>query len=167
MSTKDLKKDGKKPAPYTIPVEKNFGDLENGKKPVPMTIPKESKQSEKLAITRVFYSPEKLLFNFNLIKSALLNYSKHIGDVLSHDPRDIGNGVDVLLRIVWQAGTGHEVQVFEDGIEAFADAVMEFAQWGVAVDEQDGVVGGVRVLWTRQLVAAVELARLRSAAQQS
>ena len=34
------------------------------------------------------------------------------------------------------------LQVLEDGAEAFADAVVEFAEWGVAVDEQDGVVGG-------------------------
>ena len=31
------------------------------------------------------------------------------------------------------------LEVFEDGVEAFAEAVVEFAQWGVGVDEEDGV----------------------------
>jgi hypothetical protein len=79
---------------------------------------------------------------FRFIKPALLNHPKHIAYILDHDPGDVGDGVDVVLGIVRQAGAGHEVQVFEDGAEAFADAVVEFLEWGVAVDEQDGVVGG-------------------------
>jgi len=76
------------------------------------------------------------------IESPLLNHPKHIAHILDHDPGDVGDGVDVVLGIVRQAGAGHEVQVFEDCAEAFADAVVEFLEWGVAVDEQDGVVGG-------------------------
>ena len=76
------------------------------------------------------------------IKPTLLNHPKHITHILDHDPSNIGDGVDVVLGVVRQAGAGHEVEVFEDGAEAFAEAVVEFAQWGVGVDEEDGVVGG-------------------------
>ncbi len=62
----------------------------------------------------------------------------HISD---QDQGDVGDGVNVVLGVVGEAGAGHEVEVFEDGVEAFADAVVEFADGGVAVDEQDGVVG--------------------------
>ena len=75
------------------------------------------------------------------IKPTLLNHPKHIAYILDHDPGDVGDGVDVVFSVVGEAGAGHEVEVFEDGAEAFADAVVEFAEWGVAVDEQDGVVG--------------------------
>jgi len=76
------------------------------------------------------------------IKPTLLNHPKHIAYILDHDPGDVGDGVDVVFSVVGEAGAGHEVEVFEDGAEAFADAVVEFAQRGVAVDQQDGVVGG-------------------------
>jgi hypothetical protein len=36
MSTKDLKPDGKKPAPYTVPVPPPLGDSGNGKKTCPL-----------------------------------------------------------------------------------------------------------------------------------
>lgn len=61
------------------------------------------------------------------IKPTLFNHPKHIGDVLHHNPRNVGNGVDVVLGVVGQAGAGHQVEVLEDGVEAFADAVVEFA----------------------------------------
>jgi len=76
------------------------------------------------------------------IKPTLLNHPKHIAHILDHDPRNVGDGVDVVFCVVGEAGARHEVEVFEDGAEAFADAVVEFAEWGVAVDEQDWVVGG-------------------------
>jgi len=76
------------------------------------------------------------------IKPTLLNHPKHIAHILDQDPGDVGDGVDVVFGVVGEAGAGHEVEVLEDGAEALADAVVEFAQWGVAVDEQDGVVGG-------------------------
>ncbi|WP_413794913.1 MULTISPECIES: hypothetical protein [unclassified Pseudomonas] len=41
-----------------------------------------------------------------------------------------------------QGRTGHERQVVEGGVPVFADAGVEFGQWGGAVDEQDGVGGG-------------------------
>ena len=61
------------------------------------------------------------------IESPLLNYPKHIAHILDHDPGDVGDGVDVVLGVVGEAGAGHEVEVLEDGAEAFADAVVEFA----------------------------------------
>ena len=72
----------------------------------------------------------------------MLNHPKHIAHILDHDPGDVGDGVDVVFGVIGEAGAGHEVEVFEDGAEAFADAVVEFADWGVAVDEEDGVFGG-------------------------
>jgi len=81
------------------------------------------------------------------IKPTLLNHPKHITYILDHDSGDVGDGVDVVFGVVGEAGAGHEVEVFEDGVETFADAVVEFAQWGVAVDEQDGVVGGELGHW--------------------
>ncbi|CAI8929534.1 hypothetical protein EMIT0194MI4_40548 [Pseudomonas sp. IT-194MI4] len=47
-----------------------------------------------------------------------------------------------MFGIVGEAGAGHEVEVFEDGVEAFAEATVEFAYRSVGVDEEDGVVGG-------------------------
>ena len=79
---------------------------------------------------------------FLRIKPPLLNHPKHIAHILDHDPGDVGDGVDVVFGVVGEAGAGHEVEVLEDGAEAFADAVVEFLERGVAVDEQDGVVGG-------------------------
>ena len=80
--------------------------------------------------------------SFGGIKPTLLNHPKHIAHILDHDPGDVGDGVDVVFGVVGEAGAGHEVQVFEDGAEAFADAVVEFADWCVAVDEENGVFGG-------------------------
>jgi hypothetical protein len=74
-----------------------------------------------------FLLPVNRLLSFRYVKPTLLNHPKHISDILNKDPSDIGNGVDVVLGVVRQAGAGHQIQVFEDGIEAFADAVMEFA----------------------------------------
>jgi len=81
------------------------------------------------------------------IKPPLLNHPKHITHILDQDSGDVGDGVDVVFGVVGEAGAGREVEVFEDGAEAFADAVVGFAQWGIAVDEQDGVVGGELGHW--------------------
>ena len=74
-----------------------------------------------------FLLPVNRLLRFRLIKAALFNHSKHIVCILDQDPGNVGNSVDVVLDVVGQAGAGHQVQVFEDGTEAFADAVVEFA----------------------------------------
>jgi len=84
----------------------------------------------------------KSSLSLTFIKPTLFNHPKHIAHILDHDPGDVGDGVDVILGVVGEAGAGHEVEVLEDGAEAFADAVVELAEWGVAVDEEDGVVGG-------------------------
>lgn len=76
------------------------------------------------------------------VETPLFNHPKHITHVLHHDPGDVGHGIDVMFGVVGEAGAGDEVEVFEDGVEAFGDAGVEFAQWGVGVDEEDGVVGG-------------------------
>ena len=81
------------------------------------------------------------------IKPTLLNHPKNIAHILNHNPGDVGDGVDVVFGVVGEAGAGHEVEVFEDGVEAFAEAVVEFAQRGVVVDEQDGVFGGELGHW--------------------
>jgi hypothetical protein len=75
-------------------------------------------------------------------KSPLLNHPKHITHILHQDPGDVGDGVDVVLGVVGEAGAGDEVEVFQDGIEAFGEAGVEFTQWGVGVDQEDWVVGG-------------------------
>lgn len=61
---------------------------------------------------------------------------------MHHDPGDIGDGVDVVFGVIGECGAGDEVEVFEDGVEAFGEAGVEFADWGVGVDQEDGVVGG-------------------------
>lgn len=61
---------------------------------------------------------------------------------MHHDPGDIGDGVDVVLGVVGEAGAGDEVEVFEDCVETFGEAGVEFADRGVGVDQEDGVVGG-------------------------
>ena len=80
--------------------------------------------------------------SFGGIKATLFNHSKHIVHVLDHDPGHVGDGVDIVFGVVGVAGARHQVQVIEYGVQAFADAVVKFAEWGVAVDEEDGVVGG-------------------------
>lgn len=57
----------------------------------------------------------------------MLNHPEHITHILHHDPGDIGDGVDVMLRVIGEAGTGDEVKVFEDGVEAFGGAGVEVA----------------------------------------
>lgn len=47
-----------------------------------------------------------------------------------------------MLDIVGHAGTGHQVQIGEGRVQALAGAGVKLAERGVAVDEQDGVVGG-------------------------
>ena len=69
----------------------------------------------------------KSVTRFRCIKSTLFNYPKYISNVLNHNSVNVGDGVDVVLRIVRQAGARHQIQIFEDGVEAFADAVVEFA----------------------------------------
>ena len=57
---------------------------------------------------RVF-TVKGLLRRFRRIKPTLLNHSKHIMYILNHDPGNVGDGVDVVLGVVRQAGAGHEV----------------------------------------------------------
>ena len=61
------------------------------------------------------------------IKPPLLNHPKHITHILHHDPGDVGHGIDVVFSVVGEAGAGDEVEVFEDGVEAFGEAGVEFA----------------------------------------
>jgi len=61
---------------------------------------------------------------------------------LHHDPGDGGDGVDVVCGMIWKMDAGNEIEVFEDCAEALADAGVEIAQWGVGIDEQDGMVSG-------------------------
>lgn len=95
---------------------------------------------EKPASMRVFHVLDGSL-TFRAGKPPLLNHPKHIAHVLEQYPGDVGDGVDVVFGVVGEVGAAHELQVGEDGVEAFADAVVEFAQRGVAVDDQDGVIG--------------------------
>ncbi|CAI8858928.1 hypothetical protein EMIT0P12_30037 [Pseudomonas sp. IT-P12] len=88
-----------------------------------------------------FFTFEDRLLTFRAGKPPLLNHPKHIAHVLEQYPGDVGDGVDVVFGVVGEVGAAHELQVGEDGVEAFADAVVEFAQRGVAVDDQDGVIG--------------------------
>lgn len=64
---------------------------------------------------------------FENIKPPLLNHPKHITHILHHDPGDVGHCVDVVLGVVAEAGAGDEVEVFEDGVEAFGQAGVEVA----------------------------------------
>jgi hypothetical protein len=79
---------------------------------------------------------------FGRPESPLLNHPKHIPHVLKQYPRDIGDGVDVVFGVVGEAGAGHEIEVLEDGVEAFGGEVVKFAEGGLVVDEEDGVAGG-------------------------
>ena len=76
------------------------------------------------------------------LKAPLLDHAKHIPHILQQNPRNVSDGVDVVFGVVGEAGAGHEVEVLQDGVEAFGGAIVEFAQRGVAVDEEDGVAGG-------------------------
>lgn len=68
-----------------------------------------------------------LLFLRMALKPSLLNHPKHITHILHHDPGDVGHSVDVVFGVVGQAGTGDEVEVFEDCVEAFGEAGVEVA----------------------------------------
>ena len=72
---------------------------------------------------------------FGGIKPPLLNHPKNITHVLEQNPGDVGDGVDVVFGVVGEAGAAHELEVGEDGVQAFADDVVQFADWGVAVDD--------------------------------
>ena len=50
------------------------------------------------------------------VETSLFDYPKHITHVLHHDPGDVGDGVDVMFGVVGEAGSGDEVEVFEDGV---------------------------------------------------
>lgn len=64
----------------------------------------------------------------------MLNHPKHITYVLHHDPSDGGYGVDVVFGMVGEAGACHEVEVFQDGVEAFGEAGVKIAEWDIGVD---------------------------------
>lgn len=61
------------------------------------------------------------------IKPPQLNYPKHITYILHHDSGDVGDGVDVVFCVIGEAGTGDEVEVFEDSVEAFGGAGVKVA----------------------------------------
>ena len=65
----------------------------------------------------------------------MFNHAEHITDVLHQNARRVRHIVQVTLGEVRQAGAGHQVEVFEGGVEAFAQAGVEVRQWGVAVDQ--------------------------------
>jgi hypothetical protein len=48
-----------------------------------------------------------------------LNHPKHITHILKQNPRNVGVGVDVVFGVVGEAGADHEVEVLQDGIQAF------------------------------------------------
>lgn len=52
-----------------------------------------------------------------------------------------------MFGVVGEVDAGHEVEIFEDCIQALADAGVEIAQWGVGIDEQDGMVSGGVGYW--------------------
>jgi len=83
-----------------------------------------------------------MLLLLRRFKPPLLDHSKHIPHILQQNPRNVGDGVDIVFGVIGEAGAVHEVEVLQDGVEAFGGAVVEFAQRGVAVDEEDGVAGG-------------------------
>lgn len=58
-----------------------------------------------------------------------------------------------MFGVIGKAGAGHQVEVFEGGVEAFAEAVVQFAERGVGVD--DGVVRGELGHWCEALGRAV------------
>jgi len=89
----------------------------------------------------MFFQAVNILLN-RQIKTPLLNHPKHITHVLHHDPGDVGHSVDVMFGVIGEAGAGDEVKVFEDGVEAFGEAGVEFTQWGIGVDEKYGIIGG-------------------------
>ena len=60
-----------------------------------------------------------------------------------------------MFGVIGKAGAGHQVEVFEGGVEAFAEAVVQFAERGVGVDDEDGVVGGELGHWGEALGRAV------------
>ena len=72
----------------------------------------------------------------------LFNHPEHVAHVLNQNACGIGDVVQVAFCEIRQAGTGHQVEVFNGRVEAFAQAGVEVEQWGVAVDEKHGVVGG-------------------------
>lgn len=72
----------------------------------------------------------------------LLNHTKHVSHVLHHDSGDGGDCVDVMFGVVGEADAGHEVEIFENSVQALTDAGVKIAQCGIGVDEQDRVVGG-------------------------
>lgn len=83
----------------------------------------------------------------------LLYHPQHISHILHHDPGDGGDGTDVVFSMIGEVDAGHEVQIFEDCIQALADAGVEVTQWRVGIYEQDGLlsggVGHIRVIAER------------------
>ncbi len=68
-------------------------------------------------------------------KPPMLDHAENITDVLHQNARRVRHIVQVAFAKVRQAGAGHQVEVFEGGVEAFAQAGVEGWQWGVAVDQ--------------------------------
>lgn len=76
------------------------------------------------------------------VKASLLNHPKHITHILNQDSGDGGDGVDVVFGVVGEVDAGHEIEVFEDCIQALADAGVEVTRWRVGIYEQDGLLSG-------------------------
>ena len=72
----------------------------------------------------------------------LLYNSKYTPYVLNQNSGNGGHGVDVVFGVVVEVDARHEVEIFEDSVQALTDAGVEIAQWGVGIDEQDGMIGG-------------------------
>jgi hypothetical protein len=69
----------------------------------------------------------------------LFDDAEYVRRVLHEDPGNVGQGVDVAGGGVAQAGAGYQGQEIERGVQAFADAGLKFGQWGLSVDQQDGL----------------------------
>ncbi len=76
------------------------------------------------------------------LEPALFDHAKHIRHILYQDPGNVGDGVDVTRCRITQAAARHQGQVIERGVQAFAGTGVEFGEWGVGVDQQDGMGGG-------------------------
>jgi len=54
------------------------------------------------------------------LESSQFNYPKHVTHILHHNSGDIGNGVDVVFRVVLEARAGHEVEVLRTALRRSA-----------------------------------------------
>ena len=57
-----------------------------------------------------------------VLEAALFDDAEHVGDILDQNPGDVGEGVEVAGGRIVQGGAGHECQVIEGSVQAFAGA---------------------------------------------